>query len=295
MEHYPFGESRSILSPFQLGKQAFSMATKDYAGKWALVTGASSGIGEAFARSLAARGCHLVLTARRLDRLNTLAHALAQAHSIETLCIQADLAEEVGLDQIEHRLKSQDIDIDILINNAGYGIPGHFHKSRWSAHEQFLRVLLTAPTELAHRLLPGMQEREWGRIVNVASLAGVIPGSAGNTLYGASKSYMVKFSQSLALENRSRGVMVQAICPGFTHSEFHDLSGTRHLMNKLPKFMFQTSAEVAEESLRMLEKGRIVHVSGRVNRLIAFTMKHLPERLALQLIIWRSKDFRLQD
>lgn len=263
--------------------------------KWALITGASSGIGEAFAQALARRGCNLVLTARRLDRLQSLAEALAAESSIKTLCVQADLADADALDAISNALQKQGIAIDILINNAGYGVPGHFHRSAWPIHEAFLRVLLTAPTELAHRLLPGMQARGWGRIVNVASLAGMIPGSAGNTLYGASKSYFIKFSQSLALENRGRGVLVQALCPGFTWSEFHDVSGARHLMNRLPRYMFQTSEAVAEESLRMLERGRIVHVSGAVNRLIAFVIKHLPERLALWLIVKRSKDFRVQD
>jgi uncharacterized protein len=271
------------------------MTIKHYDGKWALVTGASSGIGAAFARVLASRGCNLVLTARRLDRLEALAQTLGAQHGIKTECVAVDLADPNAVDEIDRTLNALQIGIDILINNAGYGVPGHFHRSEWKVHEQFLRVLLTVPTQLAHRLLPGMQARGWGRIVNVASLAGIIPGSAGNTLYGASKSYLIKFSQSLALENRSRSVFVQALCPGFTWSEFHDVSGARHLMNRLPRFMFQTSEAVAEEGLRMLERGRIVHVSGAVNRLIAFVIKHLPERLALWLIVKRSKDFRVQD
>lgn len=295
IRRYSVEKVRSILTDFRLSKRVHPMTSTGYQGKWALVTGASSGIGQAYARSLAQRGCNLALTARRLDRLNALARSLMDEHAIETLCIQADLADEGALDQIEHQLKAPGIDIDILINNAGYGVPGHFHKSHWPEHEQFLRVLLIAPTELAHRLLPGMQARGWGRIVNVASLAGIIPGSAGNTLYGASKAYFIKFSQSLALENRSRNVLVQALCPGFTQSEFHDISGARHLMDKLPRFMFQTSEAVAEESLRALERGRIVHVSGVVNRLIAFVFKLLPDRLALWLIVKRSKDFRVQD
>jgi uncharacterized protein len=271
------------------------MADNDYPGRWALVTGASSGIGEAFALALARRGCNLVLTARRLDRLESLAQKLGAEHGIKVQCVAVDLSDKDAVDRIDGALDSWQIGIDILINNAGYGVPGHFHRSDWQVHELFLRVLLTVPTQLAHRLLPGMQARRWGRIVNVASLAGIIPGSAGNTLYGASKSYMIRFSQSLALENQSRGVLVQALCPGFTWSEFHDVSGARHLMNRLPRFMFQTSDAVAEEGLRTLERGRIVHVSGAVNRLIAFVIKHLPERLALWLIVKRSKDFRVQD
>lgn len=265
------------------------------ANKWALVTGASSGIGAAFAHALARRGCHLVLTARRLDRLNQLARELEQSCSISTLCIEADLGNEDGVDQIIHRLQAADIAIDILVNNAGYGIPGHFQNTRWPTHEAFLRVLITAPTELTHRLLPAMQQRGWGRIINVASLAGIIPGSAGNTLYGASKSYLIKFSQSLALENRQTGVLVQALCPGFTYSEFHDVSGARHLMNRLPKYMFQSAEAVVAESLRDIERGHIVRITGGVNRWIARIVTRLPSRFSLWLIQKRSKDFRLQD
>jgi len=271
------------------------MTAGKYKGRWALVTGASSGIGEAFAHTLAKRGCNVLLTARRLDRLQALAQQLSESHGVGALCLQADLGDADALDRIVQEIATQEIAIDILVNNAGYGVPGHLHKSEWPIHDRFLRVMLTAPTELAHRLLPGMQQRGWGRIINVASLAGIIPGSAGNTLYGASKSYLIKFSQSLALENRSRGVLVQALCPGFTWSEFHDVSGARHLMNKLPRFMFQTAEAVAEESLRTLERGQVVRVSGAINRLLALIAKHAPDRLALWLIERRSKDFRLQD
>jgi len=269
--------------------------TMIYQGRWALVTGASSGIGLAYAQALAARGASLVLTARRRDRLDALAAELAARHGTRTLCVEADLADPGGVTVIIAAMAERDIAIDILINNAGYGVPGHFHRHEWPVHEQFLRVMLGVPTELAYRLLPGMQARGWGRIVNVASLAGLIPGSAGNTLYGASKSYLIKFSQSLALENRPRGVLVQALCPGFTWSEFHDVSGARHLMNRMPRAMFQTAAAVADEGLRLLERGRIVHVSGAINRLLAVIAKLSPERLSLWLIQKRSKDFRVQD
>lgn len=266
-----------------------------YAQRTALITGASSGIGAAFAEALAARDCRLVLTARRVDRLRALAQRLGERYGSECLCIEADLADETALDAIDLRLRAQSINIDILINNAGYGIPGQFHKHAWTAHTEFLQVLLIRPTELVHRFLPGMQERGWGRIVNVASLAGLIPGSNGNTLYAASKSYLIKFSQSLALENRRRGVLVQALCPGFTESEFHDVSGARHLMQRLPKFMFQSADAVVEECLPSLERGQVVHVSGRINRLLAWIAKHAPERLSLYLIERRSKDFRVLD
>lgn len=268
-------------------------ATLAYRGRSALITGASSGIGASFARALAARGADLVLTARRLDRLQALADELTARHTVSVHCLAADLADAAAPATLVEQIAALGIDIDVLVNNAGYGVPGAFHKSDWATHAAFLRVLLHAPTELAHRLLGGMQARGYGRIVNVASLAGLVPGSAGNTLYGASKAYLISFSQSLALENGHHGVRVQALCPGFTWSEFHDVSGARQLMNRLPRFMFQTADEVVRESLSALERGPIVRVTGTVNRLIAALVKLMPARLALALTARQSKRFRI--
>lgn len=270
-------------------------ASADYRGRTALITGASSGIGECFARELAARGCHLVLTARRLDRLQTLAAELRSAHAVTVHCLAADLADADAPTGLVRQIAALGVEIDVLINNAGYGVPGSLLKSPWETHAAFLQVLLIAPTELAHRLLGGMQARGYGRIVNVASLAGLVPGPAGNTLYGASKSYLIRFSESLALENLGHGVRVQALCPGFTWSEFHDVSGARHLMNRLPRFMFQTAQAVVLECLDSLERGQIVRVTGRVNRWIALLARLLPSRLALALTARQSKRFRIAD
>ncbi len=269
--------------------------TSGYRGRAALITGASSGIGAQFARELAGRGCHLVLTARRLDRLQALASELGRAHAVTVHCLAADLADPAAPARLVEQVSALGIEIDILINNAGYGVPGSFLKSDWATHAAFLQVLLSAPTELAHRLLGGMQSRGYGRIVNVASLAGLVPGSAGNTLYGASKSYLIRFSESLALENRAHGVQVQALCPGFTWSEFHDVSGARQLMDRLPRFLFQTADAVVLECLASLERGQIVRVTGTVNRLIALLARLLPERLALALVARQSKKFRRAD
>ena len=260
-----------------------------------LVTGASAGIGAAFARELAAQGHDLVLVARRAERLHALAAELRERHGTQVHAMPTDLADPAAPRRLAGSLHEQGLAVDWLINNAGYGVPGTFEASDWPVHADFLQVLLTAPTELAWRLLPGMRERGYGRIVNVASLAGHVPGSAGHTLYAASKAYLIKFSQSLALENRHLGIHVCALCPGFTWSEFHDVTGTRALVGKLPRFMWQDAASVVREGIAAVERGEAVHVTGRVNRAIKALAKLTPDRLALWLSARESKRYRQLD
>jgi uncharacterized protein len=266
----------------------------DRPARWALITGASAGIGAAFARELAARGNNLVLTARRRERLDELAGELASRNAVRVECISADLAEPQAPAQLCAEIGRRGILVDTLINNAGYGLPGHFHAQPWQAHAQFLQVMVDSPCELVHNLLPAMQQRGYGRIINVASLAGLIPGSAGHTLYGASKAFLIKFSQSLALENAARGINVCAVCPGFTYSEFHDVTGTRNIVSKMPKWMWLSAAEVARQGVDAVERGEIVFVTGRVNRVIKSLFKLLPDRFALRLVRDRSRHFRAQ-
>lgn len=263
--------------------------------RWALVTGASAGIGAAFARELAARRHNLVLSARREDRLNQLAAELTRDFGIAVDTIAADLARPEAVEQLCAEIERRGIAIDVLVNNAGYGVAGQYPSQPWPVHADFLQVMVTAPCELAYRLLPGMQQRGYGRIANIASLAGHVPGSAGHTLYAASKAFMIKFTQSLALENTGKGVNACAVCPGFTWSEFHDVVGSREQVSKMPKWMWMTAADVAREGLDATERGEIVHVTGRVNRLIKTAIKLLPDRFALNLIQRRSKDFRKQE
>ena len=266
-----------------------------YINRFALVTGASAGIGAAFARELAVRGASLVLTARRVDRLENLATELRDKHGTHVECIAADLADPAGVEKLCVEIAHRGIAIDILVNNAGYGVPGNFLTPSWQTHADFFRVLMTVPCELTYKLLPGMQQRGYGRILNIASLAGHIPGSAGHTLYGASKAFLIKFSQSLALENTTTGVKVCAVCPGFTYSEFHDVTGTRGIVSKMPKRMWMHAEEVARIGLDAAERGEIVYVTGRVNRAIKSLFKLLPDRFALRAMQKRSRDFRARD
>lgn len=260
-----------------------------------LITGASAGIGAAFARELAARGHDLVLVARRSERLQALAAELHARHGARAHIVPMDLADPAAPCRLAETLDQQGLAVDWLVNNAGYGVPGTFLANEWSTHADFLQVLLTAPTELAWRLLPGMRERRYGRIINVASLAGLVPGSAGHTLYAASKAYLIKFSQSLALENRALGIHVCALCPGFTWSEFHDVTGTRSLVGKLPGFMWQDAPSVVREGIDAVERGKAVHVSGRFNRVLKALNELVPDRLALWLSTRQSKRYRQLD
>jgi uncharacterized protein len=261
----------------------------------ALVTGASSGIGAALAQELASRGHDLVLTARRAARLQDLADRLGHTYGIQTHVMVDDLADPLAPRRLTDAIDERGLDIDILVNNAGYGVPGRFEDPSWAAHDQFLQVLLHAPTELAYRMLPGMIARRHGRIINVASLAGHLPGSVGHTLYAAVKSYMIRFSQSLHLENRDRGIHVCALCPGFTYSEFHDVTGARDLVSKMPRWMWMDADTVARQGLDAVERGDAVYVNGRVNRMIKALNKLLPDRLALYLTARHSRSYRVLD
>lgn len=260
-----------------------------------LITGASAGIGAAFARALAAQKHDLVLTARRVDRLEILATELRQQYNCTVTVLPADLADPAAPRALNEMLLQRGLAVDWLINNAGYGVPGTFVENDWSTHAEFLQVLLTAPTELAWHLLPGMRERGYGRIINVASLAGHVPGTAKHTLYAASKAYLIKFSQSLALESSERGVHVCALCPGFTRSEFHDVTGTRTLMNQLPAFMWQSAEEVVREGIDAVERGEAVYVTGRVNRAIKTMFKLMPDQLALRMSARQARRYRQHD
>jgi len=256
----------------------------------ALVTGASAGIGSALCRELARRGHPLVLTARRTERLQALAAELST--QVPCIVLPADLAHPTAPADIAAALDGRGITIDLLVNNAGYGVPGRYGDADWRTHAEFLQVMVTAVCELSHRLLPAMQERGDGGILNVASLAGHVPGSAGHTLYAASKAFMIKFSQSLSLENAGTGVRVCALCPGFTYSEFHDVTGTRSLVSKMPHWMWMDADTVAREGLDALARGDAVYIPGRVNRLIKRLVKLMPDRAALRMVQKRSGEFR---
>lgn len=261
-------------------------------GKWALVTGASAGIGEAFADALGERGANLVLVARRTDRLNAIADRLRATHGVETLVIGADLAKPEAPGRIAGEVAQAGAQVDILINNAGYGQSGHFEEVDWIVHRDFIELMTTSYAHLVHVFLPGMQARGYGRIVNVASVAGLIPGAAGHTLYGAVKAFLVSFSQSLAAENAGSNVKVSALCPGFTDSEFHDVNKTRGLIKALPRYMFMEARPVAEGALDAVERGHVVFVPGLWNKFVITLIRLLPRPWGAALVLRQSQKFR---
>jgi short-subunit dehydrogenase len=259
----------------------------------ALVTGASAGIGAAFARIYASHGYDVALTARRAERLEALAGEIRLRFGVEALTLSADLGEPGATDAILNDIAGHGRVVDALINNAGYGLPGAYADTDWLAQRDMLQVMLVAPCELIHKLLPGMIDRKFGRIVNVASLAGLVPGSAGHTQYAATKSFLVKFSQSLHLENLANGVHVSALCPGFTFSEFHDVNGTRQQASQsTPDWLWLGADEVAAAGYEAAEANRPICVTGVPNKAIAAVAKLLPDDWALALMASQGARFR---
>jgi short-subunit dehydrogenase len=241
------------------------------------------------ARVFASHRFDVVLTGRRADRLSALAEELRAAHGIHARAIPADLACAESCAELVRALDGEGVGIDALVNNAGYGIPGFYRDTAWETQRDFIQVLVTAPCELAHRLLPGMMRRRYGRILNVASVAGLMPGSASHTLYGGAKAMLIKFSQALHSEQKGTGVFVSVLCPGFTISEFHDVNGTRAEMRRLPKFMWLSAERVAEAGYRAVMKNQPICIPGAQYRLISTFARLLPMNVAHRLGEARSR------
>lgn len=260
---------------------------------YALVTGASSGIGAAIAREYARRGVPLVLTARRESRLQELARQLQSQVPVEV--IVADLADPRAPAQIVDEIRRRGLAVRILVNNAGYGVSGRYLVADWPTHAAFLQVMVSAVCELTWRLLPQIREHGDGRIINVSSVAALIPAADGHTLYAPAKSYLVKFSEALALENADKGVHVTALCPGFTWSEFHDVTGNREIMNRMPRWIWLQADDVARAGIDAAERGRVLAVPGLVYKFVCVLVKLLPGSWLLALMKRNSRKFRRVD
>jgi short-subunit dehydrogenase len=261
--------------------------------KLALITGASAGIGLAFASAYGALGFDLALVARRKDRLEAVAAKLAQAHGIEAFALPADLAHVDAEVPIMAALASRGRHVDVLVNNAGFGIPRVFTDAPWREQRDFLLSMALAPCALAYAAIPGMVERRWGRIINVASIAGFAPGVAGNTLYPGVKSLMIKFSQALDAEYRAAGLRVTAVCPGSTRTDFAAEAGYQHLLTASAKRFSQTPEQVAAAAIRGNEAGRLIVIPGWSNRLAVALMRGLPEALVRAVINAGAAKYRL--
>jgi short-subunit dehydrogenase len=241
----------------------------------ALVTGASAGIGASFARLLAADGFDLLLVARRAERLHTLADDLRKKHGVRVEVFAADLTDPGAPAEVMAFADEQGLSIDVLINNAGMATTAAFADATWPALANELQLMVTAVTELAHRVIPGMKARGGGRIVNLSSLAAFSP-PGQSLLYSGIKSYVLNMSQSLDMELKPHGIHVTALCPGFTHSEFHDAMGTREAASRLPSILWQQPEDVVREGWSAVNRGKPICIPGRVNKVLANVTRPIP-------------------
>jgi len=248
----------------------------------ALVTGASAGIGRAFARLLAAEGHDLLLVARREDRLNKLATELRDTFEVRCDVLSADLTDPAAPARIVDYAQAQGLQIDVLINNAGMSGNDTFADTPWASLAAEIQVMVTAVTELAHLVVPGMKERGRGRIVNVSSLAALSP-PGESLLYSGIKSYVMVMSQSLDMELKPHGINVTALCPGFVHSEFHDVMGTREKASKLPGVLWMQPEDVVAQAWAAVNAGKPICVPGTVNKMLAAAMRPVPRSLQYRL------------
>lgn len=255
----------------------------------ALITGASAGIGAALARVHAEMGWDLILTARREAPLRALAGELARMGAAATVLTE-DLADPAAPRRLFEAVAERGLAVDGLVNNAGYSRTEGFLNTDPADHRAMIQVMLAAPVELARLFATAMVERGYGRILNVASLAGQMPATGGDTLYGPIKSFLIKASQGLHLELRGTGVHVTALCPGYTLTEFHDVNGTRaEVSSAYPAWMWQTADHVARVGYKACEANRPKVTPGVMNTLLAGLAKHLPDRVALNMVGGHAK------
>ena len=249
----------------------------------ALITGASAGLGAEFARQLAASGHDLVLVARRADKLEALAAELRDAHGVDVAVMAADMTDPAAPAELFRQTQERGLQIDVLVNNAGSEGPDLLRTRDWSRHDAYLRLMMTSVAAMCHEFIPGMQERGFGRVVNVASVAGRMTVN-GDYSYGPTKAYLIALSKGLASSCRDQGVNVMALCPGFTHTEFHDSDKLTAMKKATPKFIWYDADVVISEGLAALEKGKDEYTSGRLYRFLVPVLRQRWTRGLLSLL-----------
>jgi short-subunit dehydrogenase len=231
-------------------------------------------------------GYNLILVARREERLAALATELGENHPISAEVLAADLADSADVERVESRITQLE-SLDLLINNAGFGAPGSFAEADLATQQDMINVHVIASVRLTRAALPGMITRRRGAIINVSSIAGLLP-IPGSATYSATKAYLNFFSEALQAELRGTGVKVQALCPGFTHTEFHDTPTHRGFhRSRIPEALWMSAEEVAKGSLSALDRRQVIFVPGFKNRLVAAAARSIPPSL---LHILRGKE-----
>jgi short-subunit dehydrogenase len=241
------------------------------------VTGASAGIGLAFARRLAAQGYDLVLVARREERLREVAADLGREYGVEAEVLPADLGDRAGLKDVEARVADRARPVHLLVNNAGFGLKRPFLENSVEDEQAMLDVLVTAVLRLSHAALGAMVERGGGAVVNVSSVAGYLPRGT----YSAAKAYVTAFSQWADLTYRDRGVRVMALLPGFTRTEFHARMDVGR--DSAPRWMWLDVDRLVRDALEDLERGRTISIPSKRYKVLAALAKYTPSTIQVRL------------
>jgi uncharacterized protein len=241
---------------------------------WAAITGASSGIGKAFAEQLAEQGFNLILIARREKKLHNLKMTFESAYNIQVEVVTADLSKNAEIEKVSNCLKKVEY-LDVLINNAGFGAVGKFEKMNLKSHLDMMQVHLAATVQLTYSVLKGMVKRNRGVIINTSSLS-AFTRLPYNGLYAPTKAFLAVFSETIGIELAKSEVKIQALCAGFTRTEFHDSNELKSTKKMIPKIMWMDSKTVVEKSLRAVYKNKTVYFPGFLNWAMA---RLVPKRM----------------
>lgn len=248
----------------------------------ALVTGASSGIGAEIARALAAGGYGVTLVARREDRLLQLAAELTAAHGVRAGVLPCDLGKQTERDRLAEEVERLELDVDVLVNNAGFGFSGDFADGGRERQLAMVALNCDAVLDLCGRYLPGMKTRGSGAVINIASTAAFQP-LPGTAAYAATKAFVLSFSEGISQELKGSGVTVTAVCPGPVRTEFAETAGVGGSEEKLPDFFWSTPEEIAESALKAAAKGKRQVIPGPVNQVGSILGRHSPRAVSLPL------------
>ena len=244
---------------------------------YALITGASSGIGEEVAKNLANKGYNLILTARRKELLDDIAQEIRKRNNINVSVIAKDLSKYQTPREIFNFSEENNYKVDLLVNNAGYGIKTSFHETSLEDEEDFIRVLGTSVIMLTKLFLPKMISNGGGKIMIVSSVASFAAPSAIQPLYGPIKTFMNRFSDSININYKSKGVTSTAVCPGFTVTGFHTASGVQEQMDRVPKFLVFSAQRIADEAVKATLAGKRLCVPTKTYKFLVFMLRNLPQ------------------
>ena len=246
---------------------------------YALITGASSGIGEEIAKNLAKKGYNLILTARREDLLDNLAQDIRKKHNIDVSVIAKDLSKYETPKEILSFCEKNNYRVDLLVNNAGYGIKTSFHETSLEDEEDFMRVLGTSVVMLTKLFLPKMISNGGGKIMMVSSTAAFAPPSAIQPLYGPIKTFVNRFSDSININYNNKGITSTAVCPGFTITGFHTASGVQEQMDRVPNFLVFSAKRIADEAIQATLAGKSLCVPTKTYKFLVFMLRNLPQSI----------------